>query len=78
VTYDAITKTNHVSMTLMILKKQNSQSARWDKENNKWILGTTEYQWNDMKNKSVSPWLNFDNSLVWIQEYDRNKTKILE
>ena len=47
----------------MILKKQNSQSARWDQDNNKWILGTEEYQWTDMKNKSISPWMNFDNEI---------------
>ena len=57
----------------MILIKKDSQSARWDKVNNKWDIGTVEYQWTDMKNKSVSPWLNFDNALIWIQEYDRKK-----
>ena len=58
----------------MILRKRNSQTARWDKENNKWITGTLEYQWMDMKNKPVSAWMNLDNALIWIQEYDNGNS----
>lgn len=57
--------------SLMVLKKRNSQYARWDHENNKWIVGNMEYQWVDMKNTPISAWMNFDNALIWIQEYDR-------
>lgn len=57
----------------MILKKRNSQSARWDHDNNKWNVGTLEYQWTDMKNKSVSPWIDLDSALKWIIEYDINR-----
>ena len=62
----------------MILNKRNSQTARWDKENNKWLVGTIEYRWVDMKNKPISAWMNLDDALVWIQEYDRNQTMVLE
>ena len=62
----------------MILNKRNAQTARWDHDNNKWVVGTVEYQWVDMKNKPVSPWMSLDDALVWIQEYDRNKTMVLE
>lgn len=58
----------------MILKKRNSQSARWDKENDKWITGTLEYQWMDMKNKPISAWMNLDDALIWIQEYDNGNS----
>jgi len=57
----------------MILRKRNSQTARWDHENNKWLVGTLEYQWMDMKNKPISTWMNLDDALVWIQEYDNEK-----
>jgi hypothetical protein len=57
----------------MILRKRNSQTARWDHENNKWLVGTLEYQWLDIKNKPISAWLNLDDALVWIQEYDNGK-----
>jgi hypothetical protein len=57
----------------MILRKRNAQTARWDKENNKWIVGTLEYQWMDMKNKPISAWMNLDDALVWIQEYDNTR-----
>ena len=64
----------------MILNKRNAQTARWDKVNNKWSVGTVEYQWVDMKNKPISVWMSLDDALVWIQEYDtthanRNKDK---
>ena len=58
----------------MILRKRNSQSARWDNENNKWLVGTMEYQWVDMKNKPISAWMNLDNALIWIQEYDNGNS----
>jgi hypothetical protein len=58
----------------MILRKRNSQTARWDKENNKWLVGTMVYQWMDMKNKPISAWMNFDDALVWIQEYDNGNS----
>ena len=57
----------------MILKKRNTQTARWDHENNKWLVGTMEYQWTDMTNKPVSDWMNFDNALKWIKEHDESK-----
>ena len=57
----------------MILKKRNAQTARWDHDNNKWSVGTLEYQWMDMKNKPISAWMNLDDALVWIQEYDNGK-----
>ena len=64
----------------MILNKRNAQTARWDHSNNKWLVGTEEYQWVDMKNKPISAWTNFDGALIWIQEYDRNRnqTMVLE
>ena len=62
----------------MILNKRNAQTARWDHDNNKWVVGTVEYQWTDMKNKPISDWMSLDSALVWIQEYDRNKTMVLE
>jgi hypothetical protein len=58
----------------MILRKRNSQSARWDHENNKWLVGTMEYQWVDMKNKPISAWMNHDDALIWIQEYDNGNS----
>jgi len=57
----------------MILRKRNSQTARWDQENNKWLVGTMVYQWLDMKNKPISNWMSFDDALIWIQEYDNEK-----
>ena len=57
----------------MILKKRNSQSARWDHDNNKWLVGTMEYQWTDTKNKEWSPWMNLDDALIWIKERDQGK-----
>ena len=62
----------------MILNKRNAQTARWDHDNNKWVVGTVEFQWTDMKNKPVSNWMSLDSALVWIQEYDRNQTMVLE
>jgi hypothetical protein len=57
----------------MILKKRNTQTARWDKANNKWLVGTLEYQWVHHKSKEESPWMNLDGALVWIQERDQKK-----
>jgi hypothetical protein len=57
----------------MILKKRNAQTARWDHDNNKWSVGTLEYQWTDMKNKSISPWMSLDDALKWIKEHDESK-----
>ena len=57
----------------MILKKRNTQSARWDHDNNKWTVGTEEYQWLNEKSKEHSPWMNLDDALVWIQERDQKK-----
>jgi hypothetical protein len=37
--------------------------------------GIKEYQWADMKDTPMSDWMNFDEALIWIQEYDRNKDK---
>ena len=57
----------------MVLNKRNAQTARWDHDNNKWLVGTIEYQWTDTKNKEWSPWMNLDDALVWIQERDQKK-----
>jgi hypothetical protein len=57
----------------MVLNKRNAQTARWDHDNNKWLVGTIEYQWTDTKNKEWSPWMNLDGALVWIQERDQKK-----
>jgi hypothetical protein len=54
----------------MILKKRNAQSARWDHDNNKWSVGTIEYQWTDIKNIPVSDWMDLDNALKWIIEHE--------
>jgi hypothetical protein len=58
----------------MILKRQSNPSARWDKENNSWWIGEShEYQWTDMKERPVSPWLTLEYALKWIIEYDTRK-----
>jgi hypothetical protein len=55
----------------MILKKQSNPSARWDVENNRWWIGEThDYQWRTNKDVPVSPWLDLDECLKWIIEYD--------
>ena len=69
----SITLTNHVNM---ILNKRTAQTARWDKENDKWLVGTLEYQWADDKKKEYSLWMNLDDALVWIKK--RDQEKILE
>ena len=56
----------------MQLKKRSSQSARWDHDNNKWLVGTEEYQWFHEKTKEQSPWTNLDDALVWIKERDQD------
>jgi len=56
----------------MILKKRNAQTARWDHKNNKWLVGTEEYQWYHERTKEKSPWMNLDDALVWIQERDQD------
>ena len=57
----------------MILKKRNSQSARWDHDNNKWLVGKEEYQWYHERTKEASLWMNLDDALVWIKERDQKK-----
>jgi hypothetical protein len=57
----------------MILNKRNTQTARWDHDNNKWSVGTREYQWYHETTKEESPWMNLDNALVWIKERDQKK-----
>ena len=57
----------------MILNKRNAQTARWDHSNNKWSVGTREYQWYHETTKEESPWMNLDNALVWIKERDQKK-----
>jgi predicted component of type VI protein secretion system len=56
----------------MILKRNSGQSARWDHKNNQWWIGESqEYQWcTTDKEKPVSPWLLFDDALIWIKDYD--------
>jgi hypothetical protein len=56
----------------MVLNKRNTQTARWDHDNNKWLVGTKEYQWVNEKSKEESPWMNFDNALIWIKEHDEH------
>lgn len=56
----------------MVLNKRNTQTARWDHDNNKWLVGTMEYQWVNEKSKEESPWMNFDNALIWIKEHDEH------
>ena len=58
----------------MILNKQSNPSARWDHQANSWWIGeTTEYQWVDQKHRPVSNWMDLDNALEWIKEYDYNR-----
>jgi hypothetical protein len=60
----------------MILNKVYDTTAKWDKDNNKWNVskGLKYYQWNDMKNKPVSPeYEDIDQALDWIKEYDIKK-----
>jgi hypothetical protein len=57
----------------MYLKKRNTQTARWDKVNDRWQVGTIEYQWVHYKSKEESPWMNLDNALIWIKEHDESK-----
>ncbi len=57
----------------MILNKRNSQTARWDHDNNKWSVGTREYQWYHETTKEESPWMDLDAALVWIKERDQKK-----
>ena len=57
----------------MILKKRNAQTARWDHDNNKWSVGTREYQWYHERTKEKSPWMNLDDALLWIKKRDQEK-----
>jgi hypothetical protein len=58
----------------MILKKQSNPSAKWIAETSRWWIGEShEYQWIDSKNKPVSPWMDLNNALKWIKEYDESK-----
>ena len=59
----------------MILKKRNTQSAQWDKENNKCPVDTEQYQWYDENTKEESPWMAFKDALQWIIEHDRNSNR---
>ena len=55
----------------MILRKQSTPSAKWDHTNNKWSIGEARsFQWTDMKNRPVSDWMNLEDALIWIKEYD--------
>jgi len=57
----------------MILRKRNSQYARWDKENDKWIVGNIEYQWYTNEEKSASPiYSELTEALEWIIKHDEN------
>ena len=59
----------------MELKKQSNPSARWDTSANSWWIGeSTEYQWTDNKGRPVSTWMNLDNALNWIIDYDTKKS----
>ena len=58
----------------MQLRKQSNPSAHWNHSENSWWIGEShEYQWIDEKTKEYSPWMDFDSSLVWIQERDQKK-----
>ena len=58
----------------MQLSKQSNPSAHWDHENNKWHIGEScNYQWTDMKNRPVSDWMNLDDALIWIKQYDESR-----
>jgi hypothetical protein len=58
----------------MELKKQSNPSARWDASANSWWIGeSTEYQWVDSKQRPKSNWMDLDNALKWIIDYDTNK-----
>ena len=60
----------------MILKKQSNPSAHWDFSANAWSIGTSvEYQWFNERTKEHSPWMTFDDALLWIQEHDRNRNQ---
>lgn len=56
----------------MILNKLYNTSAKWDKSNNKWnVAERMKYQWNDNRNKPVSPeYKEIESALEWIIEYD--------
>ena len=57
----------------MNLTKQSNPSAKWDFSANSWWIGdSVTYQWTDSKNKPVSDWMDLDNALQWIKEYDGN------
>jgi hypothetical protein len=62
-----------VMEVIMQLKKRNSQSARCDHDNNKWLVGTEEYQWTDIKDKPVSDWMDLDSVLKWIIQYEKTE-----
>lgn len=60
----------------MILKKHSNPAAKWNVEANTWWIGeSTEYQWEDMKNKPVSPWMDLNTALKWIIQYDEYRNK---
>ena len=55
----------------MVLTKRYNPSAHWNHTSNSWWVGeTTEYQWINQKNKPTSNWMDLDNALKWIIEYD--------
>jgi len=56
----------------MILNKIYHTSAKWDKSNNQWdIAERLKYQWNDNRNKPVSPeYEDITPALEWIIQYD--------
>ena len=60
----------------MILNKIYHTSAKWDKSNNQWdIAERMKYQWNDNRNKPVSPeYEEIETSLECINEYYMNKS----
>jgi hypothetical protein len=63
-----------VHLVNMILKKQSNPSARWNESANSWSIGTAdEYQWYHEKTKTSSPWMTFDEALIWIKEYDNQR-----
>ena len=57
----------------MILNKRTAQTARWDHDNNKWSVGTREYQWYHERTKEASLWMNLDDALLWIIDRDQKK-----
>ena len=40
------------------------------------IESTKQYQWTDINDQPVSDWMDLDNALQWIIEYDSSKKNV--